>query len=136
MANEERSSASKEFDKAAAPSTKLSMTCRPCAMTSGGLAQQVAGLLSAAGSEALRDVKAHMNRAKQGLDAGDSGLEAVDAVRDTAASPVGALEDVVTSVRLRRSPSPSASVSCSGRRGGASEAAVFPVVRGTGSTRP
>jgi ElaB/YqjD/DUF883 family membrane-anchored ribosome-binding protein len=46
-------------------------------------------------SEALREVKVHMNRAQQGLDAGDSGLEAVRAVRDTTASAVRALEDVV-----------------------------------------
>jgi ElaB/YqjD/DUF883 family membrane-anchored ribosome-binding protein len=95
MANQERSSASKEFNKASGSIDEIEHDLQAIRDDMTRLAQQVAGLLSAAGSEALREVKAHMDRAKQGLDAGDSGLEAVDAVRDTAASAVGALEDVV-----------------------------------------
>ena len=96
MANQERSSASKEFDKAGGTTDEIEHDLQTMRDDVTRLAQQVvAGLLSAAGSEALREVKAHMHRAQQGLDAGDSGLEAVHAVRDTTASAVGALEDVV-----------------------------------------
>jgi ElaB/YqjD/DUF883 family membrane-anchored ribosome-binding protein len=93
MANQERSSASKQFDKA---SGSIEHDLQAMRDDVTRLAQQVAALLSAAGSEALRDVKAHLNRAEQGLDAGDSGSEAVDAVRDTAATAVGALKDIVS----------------------------------------
>jgi ElaB/YqjD/DUF883 family membrane-anchored ribosome-binding protein len=95
MANQERSSASKEFDKASGTIDEIEHDLQAMRDDVTRLAQQVAGLLSAAGSEALRGVKAHMHRAQQGLDAGDSGLEAVHAVRDTTASAVGALEHVV-----------------------------------------
>ena len=95
MANQERSSASKEFDKAGGTIDGIEDDLQAMRDDVTRLAQQVAGLLSAAGSDALREVKAHMNRAQQGIDASDSGLEAVHAVRDTTASAVGALEDVV-----------------------------------------
>ncbi len=95
MANQERSAASKEFDKASGTVDEIEHDLQAMRDDVTRLAQQVAGLLSAAGSEALREVKVHMNRAKQGLDAGDSGPEAVDAVRDTTTSAVGALKDVV-----------------------------------------
>lgn len=95
MANQERSSASKEFDRAGGTIDEIEHDLQAMRDDVTRLAQQVAGLLSAAGGEALREVKAHMNRAQQGLDVGDSGLEAVHAVRDATASAVGALEDVV-----------------------------------------
>jgi len=96
MANQERSSASKQFDKASGSIDEIEHDLQAMRDDVTRLAQQVAALLSAAGSEALRDVKAHLNRAEQGLDAGDSGSEAVDAVRDTAATAVGALKDIVS----------------------------------------
>jgi ElaB/YqjD/DUF883 family membrane-anchored ribosome-binding protein len=95
MANQESSAASKEFDKASSTIDEIEHDLQVMRDDVTRLAQQVAGLLSTAGSEALREVKAHMNRAKQGLGAGDSGPEAVDAFRDTTASAVGALEDIV-----------------------------------------
>ena len=95
MANQERSSASKEFDKAGGTIDGIEDDLQAMRDDVTRLAQQLAGLLSAADNEALREVKAHMHRAQQGLDAGDSGLEAVHAVRDTTASAVGALEEVV-----------------------------------------
>jgi ElaB/YqjD/DUF883 family membrane-anchored ribosome-binding protein len=64
------------------------------------LAQQVASLLSATGSQALREVKAQMSRAKQGLDgvlseASDKGMEAVDTMRESTDTMLETLEDAV-----------------------------------------
>jgi hypothetical protein len=95
MADQERSSASKEFDKASDTIDEIEHDLQAMRDDVTRLAQQVDGLLSAAGSEALREVKAHMNRVKQGLAASDSEPEAVEAVRDTTTLALGALEDVV-----------------------------------------
>jgi ElaB/YqjD/DUF883 family membrane-anchored ribosome-binding protein len=89
MAHQERASASKEFDKASGSIDEIEQDLQAMRDDVTRLAQQVAALLSAAGSEPLRDVEAH-------IDAADSGREAVDAVRDTTASAVGALKDIVS----------------------------------------
>jgi ElaB/YqjD/DUF883 family membrane-anchored ribosome-binding protein len=64
------------------------------------LAQQMAGLLSTTGSEALREVKAQMGRARQSLDsaladASERGRQAVDTVRQRADTALDELEDSV-----------------------------------------
>jgi ElaB/YqjD/DUF883 family membrane-anchored ribosome-binding protein len=64
------------------------------------LAQQMTTLLSATGSEALREVKAQMSRAKQTLDsaladAGEKGRHAMDTVRQRADTALDELEDSV-----------------------------------------
>ena len=60
----------------------------------------MASLLSVTGSQALREVKAHMSRAKQNLDgvlseASEKGMEAADTVRDSTDTALEAIEDAV-----------------------------------------
>jgi ElaB/YqjD/DUF883 family membrane-anchored ribosome-binding protein len=100
MANQERSVAAKEFDKAAGTMEDIKRDLQAMRDDVSRLAQQVAGLLSVTGGEALREVKAQMSRAKKSFDgaisdAGEKGMEAVDAVRETTDTMVGALEDAV-----------------------------------------
>jgi len=100
MANQERSVANKEFDKAAGTIDDIQRDLQVMRDDVSRLAQQVASLLSVAGSEALRDVKAQMSRAKQSLDgvlsdASEKGKEAVDTVRDSTDTALEALEDAV-----------------------------------------
>jgi ElaB/YqjD/DUF883 family membrane-anchored ribosome-binding protein len=64
------------------------------------LAQQVTNLLSVTGSQALREVKAQMSRAKQSLDgvlsdAGEKGREAIGTVREGTDTALEVLEDAV-----------------------------------------
>jgi ElaB/YqjD/DUF883 family membrane-anchored ribosome-binding protein len=100
MASQERSVANKEFDKAAGTIDDIQRDLQVMRDDVSRLAQQVASLLSVAGSEALRDVKAQMSRAKQSLDgvlsdASEKGMEAVDTVRDSTDTALEALEDAV-----------------------------------------
>jgi ElaB/YqjD/DUF883 family membrane-anchored ribosome-binding protein len=100
MASQERSVANKEFDKAAGTIDDIQRDLQVMRDDVSRLVQQVASLLSVAGSEALRDVKAHMSRAKQSLDgvlsdASEKGMEAVDTVRESADTALEALEDAV-----------------------------------------
>jgi ElaB/YqjD/DUF883 family membrane-anchored ribosome-binding protein len=100
MASQERSVANKEFDKAAGTIDDIQRDLQVMRDDVSRLAQQVASLLSVAGSEALRDVKAQMSRAKQSLDgvlsdASEKGMEAVDTVRESADTALEALEDAV-----------------------------------------
>src|SRR5207302_1093342 len=83
MANQERSS--KEFDKAAGTVEDIQHDLQVVRDDLSRLAQQVASLLSVTGSQALREVKAQMSRAKHSLDgvlsdAGEKGMEAADTV--------------------------------------------------------
>ena len=64
------------------------------------LAQQVASLLGVTGSQALREVKAQMSRAKESLDgvlsdASGKGMEAMETARESTDTMVEALEDAV-----------------------------------------
>lgn len=100
MASQERSVANKEFDKAAGTIDDIQRDVQVMRDDLSRLAQQVASLLSVTGSEALREVKAQMSRAKQSLDgvlsdAGEKGMEAVGTVRDSTDSALEALEDAV-----------------------------------------
>jgi ElaB/YqjD/DUF883 family membrane-anchored ribosome-binding protein len=98
MANQERSS--KEFDKTAGTIDDIQHDLQVMRDDMSRLAQQVASLLSVTGSQALREVKAQMSRAKQSLDgvlsdASEKGMEAVDAAREGTATALEALEDAV-----------------------------------------
>ena len=60
----------------------------------------MASLLGVTGSQALREVKAQMSRAKQNLDgvlseASEKGMEAADTVRDSTDTALEAIEDAV-----------------------------------------
>jgi len=98
MANQERSS--KEFDKAAGTIDDIQHDLQVMRDDMSRLAQQVASLLSVTGSQALREVKAQMSRAKQSLDgvlseASEKGMEAVDTAREGTDTALEALEDAV-----------------------------------------
>ena len=98
MANQERSN--KEFDKAAGTIEDIQHDLQVVRDDLSRLAQQVASLLSVSGSQALREVKAQMSRAKQSLDgvlsdASEKGMEAADTVRESTDTALEALEDAV-----------------------------------------
>ena len=100
MANQERSVADKEFDQAAGTIDDIQHDLQAMREDVSRLAQQVASLLSVTGSEALGEIKAQMSRAKQSLDgvlsdASEKGMEAVDTVRESTDTALGALEDAV-----------------------------------------
>jgi ElaB/YqjD/DUF883 family membrane-anchored ribosome-binding protein len=98
MAHQERSA--KEFDKTAGTIDDIQRDLQVVRDDLSRLAQQVASLLSVTGSQALREVKAQMSRAKQSLDgvlsdAGEKGMEAVDTVRESTDTVLESLEDTV-----------------------------------------
>ena len=100
MASQGRSVADKEFDKTAGTIEDIQRDLQLVRDDMSRLAQQVASLLSVTGSQALREVKSQMSRAKQGLDgvlsdASEKGMEAMDTVRESADTMVEALEDAV-----------------------------------------
>lgn len=100
MANQERSVANKEFDKAAGTIDDIQRDLQAMRDDVSRLAQQMASLLSVTGSQALREVKAQMSRAKQSLDgvlseASEKGMEAVGTVREGTDTALEALEDAV-----------------------------------------
>ena len=100
MANQERSAANKEYDKAAGTVDEIQHDLQVVRDDLSRLAQQVASLLGVTGSQALRGVKAQMSRAKQNLDgvlseASEKGMEAADTVRDSTDTALEALEDAV-----------------------------------------
>ncbi len=89
MANQERSAANKEFDKAAGTVDEIQHDLQVVRDDLSRLAQQVASLLSVTGS-----------RAKQNLDgvlseASEKGMEAADTVRDSTDTALEAIEDAV-----------------------------------------
>jgi ElaB/YqjD/DUF883 family membrane-anchored ribosome-binding protein len=98
MANQGRSAAEKEFDKTAIDDIQHDLEAVRDDMAR--LAQQVASLLSVTGSQALREAKAQMGRAKQSLDdvlsgASEKGTEAMQTVREGTDTALEALEDAV-----------------------------------------
>jgi ElaB/YqjD/DUF883 family membrane-anchored ribosome-binding protein len=93
-------SATKEFDKASETIDDIQRDLQAMRDDMSRLAQQVASLLSITGSEALREVKAQMSRAKRSLDgtlseAGEKGMEAVDTMREGADTVLESLEEAV-----------------------------------------
>jgi ElaB/YqjD/DUF883 family membrane-anchored ribosome-binding protein len=100
MATQERAAAGKEFDKTAATVDDIQRDLQVVRDDLSRLAQQMASLLSVTGSQALREVKTQMGRAKESLDsvlsdASEKGLEAMGSVREGADTALEALEDAV-----------------------------------------
>ena len=100
MANQERSAANKEYDKAAGTVDEIQHDLQVVRDDLSRLAQQVASLLGVTGSQALREVKAQMSRAKESLDgvlsdASGKGMEAMETARESTDTMVEALEDAV-----------------------------------------
>ena len=99
MASQGRSAA-KEYDKAAGTVDEIQRDLQVVRDDLSRLAQQVARLLSVTGSQALREMKAQMGRAKQSLDgalsdASEKGMEAMETVREGTDTAFEALEDAV-----------------------------------------
>jgi ElaB/YqjD/DUF883 family membrane-anchored ribosome-binding protein len=100
MPGQERPIASKEFEKASVTMEDIQRDLQVMRADVSRLAQQMAGLLSTTGSDALREVKAQMSRARQSLDsaladASERGKHAVDTVRQRADTALDELEDSV-----------------------------------------
>src|SRR5262249_5281801 len=92
--------ANTEIDKAAGTIDDIQRDLEAVRDDLSRLAQQVAGLLSVTGSQALREVKAQMSRAKESLDgvlydAGEKGMEAMDTMREGADTLLESIEDAV-----------------------------------------
>jgi len=92
--------ADNEIDKAAGTIDDIQHDLQVVRDDLSRLAQQVASLLSVTGSQALREVKAQMTRAKQSLDgvlsdAGEKGLEAMDTMREGTDTLLESIEETV-----------------------------------------
>jgi ElaB/YqjD/DUF883 family membrane-anchored ribosome-binding protein len=92
--------AHKEFDKAAGTIDDIQRDLQVVRDDLSRLAQQVASLLGVTGSQALREVKAQMSRAKESLDgvlsdAGGKGMEAMDTMREGTDTLLESIEDAV-----------------------------------------
>lgn len=92
--------ATDQIDKSAATIDDITRDLQLVRDDMSRLAQQVTNLLSVSGSQALREAKAQMSRAKQNLDeilsgAGEKSREALGAVRENADTALEALEDAV-----------------------------------------
>ena len=92
--------ATSQIDKSAATIDDITRDLQLVRDDMSRLAQQVASLLSVTGSQALREAKAQMSRAKQNLDgvlsgAGEKGREALGTVRESTDTALEALEDAV-----------------------------------------
>lgn len=97
MTNAERSASAKEFDKSV---EDIQQELKVIRDDIARLAEQISTLLGAGGSEAVREVKAQIDRFREKLDgvvtdAGVKGLDAIDSVRDSADTLLDALEDAV-----------------------------------------
>jgi ElaB/YqjD/DUF883 family membrane-anchored ribosome-binding protein len=92
--------ADNEIDKAAGTIDDIQHDLQVVRDDLSRLAQQVASLLSVTGSQALREVKAQMSRAKQSLDgvlsdAGEKGMEAMDTMREGTDTLLESIEETV-----------------------------------------
>ncbi len=97
MTNQERHSASSEFEKAAGTEKDIQRDLQAISDDVARLAQQVSTLLSTTGSDAVAEVKVRLNRIRDGLQeviagAGEKGLGTVKETTDTV---LEALEDSV-----------------------------------------
>jgi ElaB/YqjD/DUF883 family membrane-anchored ribosome-binding protein len=100
MTNPERSAPVKEFDKTTATVEDIQRELKVVRDDIGRLAEQISTLLSSGGSDAVREVKAQIDRFRERLDdvvadAGVKGLDAIGSVRDSADMLLDSLEDTV-----------------------------------------
>jgi ElaB/YqjD/DUF883 family membrane-anchored ribosome-binding protein len=100
MTNPERYANVKEFDKTAATVDDIHRELKVIRDDIARLADQISTLLSAGGNEAIREVKAQIDRFRDRLDdvlsdAGAKGLDAIGGLRDSADTLLDSLEDAV-----------------------------------------
>jgi ElaB/YqjD/DUF883 family membrane-anchored ribosome-binding protein len=98
--HEKQAAASSEFDKAAGTMRDIQRDLQVIRDDLARLAQQVGGLVTAGGGEAVTEVKAQLNRIRDSLEdiLSEAREKSFDAVRDTADTLLGTVE---TSVRTR-----------------------------------
>jgi ElaB/YqjD/DUF883 family membrane-anchored ribosome-binding protein len=100
MTNPERYANVKEFDKTAATVEDIQRELKVIRDDIARLADQVSALLSSGGNDAIREVKAQIDRFRDRLDdvlsdAGAKGLDAIGGLRDSADTLLDSLEDAV-----------------------------------------
>jgi len=100
MADNERSAASKEFERAAGTMEDIQRDLQAVRDDVARLATQISALLSATGSDAVHEVADKIDRIRQGLDevvseAGEKGRDAAGKVRDATENVVEAMEESV-----------------------------------------
>jgi ElaB/YqjD/DUF883 family membrane-anchored ribosome-binding protein len=98
--HEKQAAASSEFDKAADTMRDIQRDLQVIRDDLARLAQQVGGLVTAGGGDAVTEVKAQLNRVRDSLEdiLSEAREKGFDAVRDTADTLLGTVE---TSVRTR-----------------------------------
>jgi ElaB/YqjD/DUF883 family membrane-anchored ribosome-binding protein len=100
MTNPERYANVKEFDKTAATVEDIQRELKVIRDDIARLADQVSTLLSSGGNDAIREVKAQIDRFRERLDdvlsdAGAKGLDAIGGLRDSADTLLDSLEEAV-----------------------------------------
>jgi len=100
MTNPERYANVKEFDKTAATVEDIHQELKVIRDDIGRLADQISALLSSGGNDAIREVKAQIDRFRDRLDdvlsdASAKGLDAIGGLRDSADTLFDSLEDAV-----------------------------------------
>jgi ElaB/YqjD/DUF883 family membrane-anchored ribosome-binding protein len=100
MTNPERYANVKEFDKTAATVEDIQRELKVIRDDIARLADQVSTLLSSGGNDAIREVKAQIDRFRDRLDdvlsdAGAKGLDAIGGLRDSTDTLLDSLEDAV-----------------------------------------
>ena len=100
MTNPERYANVKEFDKTAATVDDIQRELKVIRDDIARLADQISTLLSSGGNDAIREVKAQIDRFRDRLDdvlsdAGAKGLDAIGGLRDSADTLLDSLEDAV-----------------------------------------
>jgi ElaB/YqjD/DUF883 family membrane-anchored ribosome-binding protein len=100
MTNPERYANVKEFDKTAATVEDIHRELKVIRDDIARLADQISTLLSSGGNDAIREVKAQIDRFRDRLDgvlsdAGAKGLDAMGGLRDSADTLLDSLEDAV-----------------------------------------
>jgi ElaB/YqjD/DUF883 family membrane-anchored ribosome-binding protein len=100
MTNPDRYANVKEFDKTAATVEDIQRELKVIRDDIARLADQVSTLLSSGGNDAIREVKAQIDRFRERLDdvlsdAGAKGLDAIGGLRDSADTLLDSLEEAV-----------------------------------------
>ena len=100
MTNPERYATVKEFDKAAATVEDIHRELKVIRDEIARLSEQVSTLLGSGGNDAIREVKAQIDRFRDRLDdvladASAKGLDAIGGLRDSADTLLDSMEDAV-----------------------------------------
>jgi ElaB/YqjD/DUF883 family membrane-anchored ribosome-binding protein len=100
MTNPERYATVKEFDKSSATVEDIQRELKIIRDDIARLAEQISALLGSGGNDAIREVKAQIDRFRDKLDdvladAGTTGLDAIGGLRESTDTLLDSLEDAV-----------------------------------------